>query len=694
MAQELDDRHHQRTEENIEKLRKSIRIWQTWEAEYEGLREELHSVGSDAAGSALEDVGKQFHAELLNQKEINLLLRDDKKQPRTSKQVIGLLSRRIEYVQSNIKSLQGSLRAEEEKLPTSQVLSAAQQKDEESFPLMEIREDLDEDDNVTSSSMTPASEAAPYIVEALKKAGVPGLQSPQKVKAPEQTVESRSEQGNLLEDLEGIPSAVEQGRHSPLKHSPDQTTSPSTSESDAKGDGRKAGRRRKSVTFADGTKQAPPTPTQPRPARDVQAAKAASTARRIKAEVRGSIDALKKVHEAGYINEEAFDRFRKEYVERMHNIPSTMDKEPIVQSGDSNVRQHNAIKEDTTPEKFDPVVPLDESPEDAALRKEMIQYNMNEVGAVVAQMDLDDEDPDDSASPGYSTEEGEHRGSSDEDENDWGLNTGRALTNDYIKEMQALEQKLKPVFEQIADPTPTVEALLQAEKELTVGPDGNPIKQISDNASTAKEKKAVRFAQDLRIQERPPSPRHETRKSPKVKRGLTPVNADVIERPVTGKGTPNTTMPHPSKRVSRFKTTRSPQGPPAAAPRKSPHLQVTASNGNQVKTPSLPAFTPPATPKMTPMGPPGQTHAPNVVERPYSEATVINDVSEPDEFDASLMRQELTMDYHRTRNRMIQRQGGFLANDDDEEQEEGPLVDENGRKISRFKAARLKGMDG
>lgn len=686
MVQELDDRQRRRTEENIEKLRKSIRIWQTWEAEYEGLREELHSVGSDAPGSALEDVGKQFHAELLNQKEINLLLRDDKKQPRTSKQVIGLLSRRIEYVQSNIKSLRGSLRAEEEKSPASQILSAAQQKDEESFPLMEIWEELDENDNVTSSSMTPASEAAPHIVEALRRAGVPGLQNPRKDKAPEQTLESTSEEASLLEDSEGIPSALEQGRHSPSKHSPDQTTSPSTSESDAKGDGRKAGRRRKSVTFADGTKQAPPTPTQPRPARDVQAAKAASTARRIKAEVRGSIDALKKVHDAGYINEEVFDRFRKEYVERMQNIPSMMDKQPLVRSGASHIQQYNATEKDATPEKFDPVVPLDESPEDAALRKEMIQYNMNEVGAVVAQMDLDDEDPDNS------TEEGGHQGSSDEEENNWGLNTGRALTNEYIKEMQALEQKLKPVFEQTADPTPTVEALLQAEQELTVGPDGNPIKQISDNASTAKEKKAVRFAQDLRIQERPPSPRHETRKAPKMKRGLIPVNADVIERPITAKGTPNATMPHPAKRVSRFKTIRSAQAPPATAPRKSPHLQVTASNGNQVKTPSLPAFTPPATPKMTPTGPPGQTHEPNVVERPYSEAAVTNDVSEPDEFDASLMRQELTMDYHRTRNRMIQRQGGFLA--DDDEDEEGPLVDENGRKISRFKAARLKGMDG
>ncbi|KAL8905943.1 MAG: hypothetical protein Q9207_002324 [Kuettlingeria erythrocarpa] len=692
MVQELDDRQRQRIEENIEKLQKSISVWQKWEAEYEGLREELQKIGSNAPSSTLEDVGRQFHAELLNQKEINLLLRDDKKQPRTSEQVIGLLSRRLEYVHNNIKSLLGFLRAEEEQLPVSQALVTDPQEAKEGFPLMDIKEHLDEEGNVISSSMTPASEAAPYIVEALRKAGVTGSQTPREDKAPEWTSESMSDERSVLDVPEASPSALTPGYHISPQFSPDQTTSPSTSESEAKGDGRKAARRRKSVTFADGTKQAPPTSTQPRPARDVQAAKAASTARRIKAEVKGSIDALKKVYDAGFINEEVFDRFRKEYVDRMDNMPSTTPKQSQVQPGASTNQQHH--ERDVIPEKFEPVVPSDESPENAALRREMIRYNMNEVGAVVAQMDLDNEDYDDSVSPEYSTEESGHRGSSDEDENDWGLNTRTALTSDYVKEMQALEKKLKNVSEQIAEPKPTIEALLQAEQELMVGPDGDQVKQSSGHTSIAKEKKAVRFAQDLSVQERPPSPRHDTRKAPKLKRGSTPVNADIIERPVATNGMLNATMPQTSKRMSRFRTTRSAQAPQAAVARKSSHLQVTASNGNQAKTPSLPAFTPPATPKSTPAGPLGQTHAPTVVERPYSGDVVTIDVSEPDELDASLMRRELTMDYHRTRNRMIQRQGGFLINDEGKEEEEGPLVDENGRKVSRFKAARLKGMDG
>ncbi|KAI4120669.1 MAG: hypothetical protein LQ338_006846 [Usnochroma carphineum] len=689
------DRQRQRLEEIVEKLRKSIKIWQTWEAEYEGLKEELQTVGNDASSSVLQDVGNQFDGELLNQKEVNLLLLDDKKQPRTSHQVIGLLSRRMEYVQSNIKSLRGSLEAAEDKLTASQALSAPQQKDEEGFPLMEIQEELDEDDNVISSSMIPASEAAPQVVEALRKAGVQGLQSHKQDKVPEQTSAPSTQNGEVPTEADKTPSALKQVSHSGPKLPSNQQSSPSTSESDNKGSDGKGGRRRKSVTFADGTKQAPPTPTLSQPAKDVQAAKAASRARRIKAEVRGSIDALKKVHNAGHINEEVFDRFRREYVDRLHNLPQTTSKPTLVQRQARSSQQHGPTGKNTKTEEFDPVMPPNESPEDAALRREMIRYNMNEVGAVVAEMNLDDEEENHSSSPEYSNEEGEHQGSSDDDENAWGMSTTRAVTSDYIEEMQTLEKRLKAGSVQNGHVKPTIEALLRAEDELVVGPDGNPLKRPLQGTNAPQERKAVRFAQDLDVQERQPSPKLDNGSEPGAKKASTPVQADVVERPVTANRPPNTTAPITPKKMSRFKATRSAQVQAAATPKKSSPLQITANNGNPVKTPSLPAFTPPATPKITATGPPGQTHAPNVLERPYSDDVISDNLLEPDEFDASLLRQELTMDYHRTRNRMIQRQGGFLANDDkEEEEEEGPVIDENGKKISRFKAARLQGMNG
>lgn len=39
------ERHRLQLEENISKLQKSLQYWQTWEAEYEGLKEEISGLG-------------------------------------------------------------------------------------------------------------------------------------------------------------------------------------------------------------------------------------------------------------------------------------------------------------------------------------------------------------------------------------------------------------------------------------------------------------------------------------------------------------------------------------------------------------------------------------------------------------------------------------------------------------------------
>lgn len=38
------ERHRLRLEENVSKLRKSLQYWQTWEAEYEGMKEEIQGL--------------------------------------------------------------------------------------------------------------------------------------------------------------------------------------------------------------------------------------------------------------------------------------------------------------------------------------------------------------------------------------------------------------------------------------------------------------------------------------------------------------------------------------------------------------------------------------------------------------------------------------------------------------------------
>lgn len=41
------ERHRRQLEDNVAELRKSLQYWQTWEAEYEGLREQLQGLGDE-----------------------------------------------------------------------------------------------------------------------------------------------------------------------------------------------------------------------------------------------------------------------------------------------------------------------------------------------------------------------------------------------------------------------------------------------------------------------------------------------------------------------------------------------------------------------------------------------------------------------------------------------------------------------
>lgn len=94
---------------------------------------------------------------------------------------------------------------------------------------------------------------------------------------------------------------------------------------------------------------------------------------------------------------------------------------------------------------------------------------------------------------------------------------------------------------------------------------------------------------------------------------------------------------------------------------------------------------PPPTTSQTPT-PPKSIHANTIVERPYSTTPTAS--ADPDDFDSALLKQEVKTEYHKMRNRMIQRQGGFTAPEDGAEV---PLTEAEGgpKKMSRFKAARL-----
>jgi unconventional prefoldin RPB5 interactor 1 len=54
-------------ETNIAKLRKALGYWQTWEAEHEGLLEELQKLGDNASAEEMYDVGISLDGEVVKE---------------------------------------------------------------------------------------------------------------------------------------------------------------------------------------------------------------------------------------------------------------------------------------------------------------------------------------------------------------------------------------------------------------------------------------------------------------------------------------------------------------------------------------------------------------------------------------------------------------------------------------------------
>ena len=322
-----------------------------------------------------------------------------------------------------------------------------------------------------------------------------------------------------------------------------------------------------------------------------------------------------------------------------------------------------------------PVIPEDESSEDAALRRQMLQYNMEEVGAVVAEIDLDD----DMSTPPYSEDEDEDD-TSVEEEDEHGRSTNIILSKEYVKQMKALETRLNASMIENVGPTATSEL---SRKDNSVGTIAN------SEADTTKSRKGsptkvVRFAADLDVQEAPIQ-------DDVVQTSSNPASTD---GPMFGNSVPS------KQKVSRFKSARSgnsqpphedelPQQP--SPPIKKDIEERTIPNGSVRSQPKPSAEPLPENrTREISTGPPDRPHADTIIERPFPSHSD-DPPPEPDEFDPGLLQKQVTSEYHRQRNRMIHRQGGFLAKEEEEEAEVpvDEYGNEEGRKVSRFMAARL-----
>ena len=577
------ERHRQLLEENIEKLRKSLLHWQIWEAEYEGLKEEILAAKTTPDREELLAIGRDYEGELVTQKELEDIL--GTKEARSAGQVVNVLDRRIDYVEQNVRTIQRQIETAEGKLAAASIISTPEVRNEEGLPLTEIMEELDEEGNVISSQLSTPGSMKPQLLEALKEAGVKDLPA-----------DTGSESVSAKEDQEAPRGTI-------AEHS-NKTPKPT----------------KKGVKFAEDTKPGP----------EMEKSK---TARRLE-------DIMK------------------------------------------------IAKQQEAPPSEPPVIPSNEPADDAALRREMLQYGMSEIGAVVAELDL--EEGSEWSDDGYDDT------SSLDDEDAFGRSTGKLVDDELRQQMLELEERLGVrAMHNVGKDAAEYDIVHEGIGRITINGNENvppPVDSAdkdtdpkADNQSpTTSARKSVRFSDNLDISSAPT--KSVSSSSVKKQRTAAPVG-DIVER----KAPAETIAPAPQKKASRFKSARA--APPTVL------NGPLASSSPSTTLPLHPAKSPTPKPFSTsiqfspaedtsrtvPTGPEGKVIAPTIIER---ETTTNMSPAEPDEFDPHLLHQEVATEYHKMRNKMIQKQGGFMKED---ESEIVPFTEEEGgpKKVSRFKAARL-----
>ncbi|KAJ9149727.1 hypothetical protein NKR19_g5496 [Coniochaeta hoffmannii] len=607
------ERHRQVLEETVSNLRKSLAVWENWYIEYSHLKEEVTTLPEQPPSpKSLARIRRDFTSDLITKKEINEIFgKNDLKKP---EQILSVLTRRIDYVERNVETLEKQLEQAENKLAASSVIAEPDGAvDEESgLPITDIIEEIDEEGNVVNFRLQTGGDVGPKVLEALKKAGVDPLEEPE-----EKDAEARESQ-----------EAPKERPQEPLAESKPEVQPVADSRSAAELQPKKA----------NGTAPAQETADEEPTQNDKKAGK------------RKSVSFAERLEVSEFSNDhDAEDQQMSRSAQRL---------EAIMQQA----RELENMPLDSA------TVPEDESEEDARLRRDMLAYSASEIGPIVAELEIDeggsdedDDDDDEDYDFDYTEDE--------ESEDELGRTKHSVITDDYIKRMQELEKRLgvESAFateraQQLEIP---VEGLGQIRVVRPTSDEAPKPTQASKPKAEKPAKKGVRFAEELDIaDDTKPTTVLPERPAPKKAPEVNPVSEVITERA----GSKPTAPPPaaPTKKSSRFKKDRAagahtvPLGPLNAPVR---FLDEDRS--------------------VAPSGPEGKTLADGVLER---EPTATP--KDPDELDAALLHQEAAVEYHRMRNRMIQREGGFNKEDDRvivplDEEEGGP------KKMSRFKAARL-----
>ncbi|KAK5166886.1 uncharacterized protein LTR77_007615 [Saxophila tyrrhenica] len=667
----------QALEASLQKLRQTLKHWQLWEAEYEGLKEEILLPGHDLDAAELTTISQTYGGDLVNEKEIRELAALDSDSPRSAKQIIGLIERRQEYVQKNIETVQRQFFDAEAKQEELAFAAATQSGGAEvGLPLTEIHEELDEDGNVVASRLSQPEQATAKAIEDLKKAGLtekdlegapkpisrpssedlkPAITNASPTAASSITVDKRPQSQPVPVSPIGDGSREEAERPSIRKKSVSFTADTKVAEERPRSQSREDGK--KSVSFNDKIAVMPAAP----PA-DTRSVSFSPQVEEIPAFPEGPLSPN-------------VPPMTADDVEKAKSLMAAGDEATDATESDASIAQGV-------------VIPQDESPEDARLRREMLDYHLNEVGNVVAQMELDEnfmdyDDDDDDAGSFHTTSEYPEdddtpyttgMSESEDSEDDTGRSKRAQITPEYRKQMEELQDRLignlgpAPKDEEVADADPDLDP--QDVRRLVIRDKRLSTSSVSSESSEKKAgvKKRVSFAEELDVAE-PGSPPLKAQKHHDGE-NVTPVAETISERPTTT--TPSTAPTQPASKPSRFKKSR-------ATPATTSEDDGTAS--------------PPATAGSVNDSEDARPLRTTLLERPIHKGSAAAPPS-LDNPDAITQRRELAEAYYSRRNDFIRQQGGFKANADDDE-EMGELMEETEdgklKKVSRFKAAMIKG---
>ncbi|KAA8894868.1 Prefoldin subunit-domain-containing protein [Sphaerosporella brunnea] len=648
------EQHRRRLEESLANLNKALDNWRVYSFEYEAFREELQALPEGATREQMLEVGKDVEGTLVDEREICSLLGDKVGIKRTRDAVINAVSHRIEYVDENIKKVQKQIDEAEQKIAHIFIISEPDFKNEEGLSVMDIQEELDEEGNIMNAWVNgkdPDAAVRTLDPEALLKLG------------------------KAVGDLEKIKKEVE------------------TKQSEAK----------QSETAISMEVDTP------------QSTEASKSIQSVSKDVPAKSPSPMEIDSAPAQNA-AFDSEEE-------------DKE---EEGGGYVRVTDD-PEEPKPEDWVKEVP-GESEEDMRLRQQMLQYNMSEIGAVVAELNLE-EDGDYYGYEDYSDhDEDEEEYSEEEDE--YGRSMQRVVSDSYRRQMEELEERLT------GKPPGSKQAAAQAE-----------------SAKPATGKKGVRFAEELDIAPTPPpapkpAPAQLAQTQPDQidfapdENDALPFLEKLLERQeITNAGpTPVVPIPpapvekpKPKPKVSLFKREKMAPSPlrqmetsqasttttetvketvketlketagetakeytikervvPTSTLSESITERTPGAPTAPVMAPSLPAkklsrFAAARAAAKSQPEPDPEPEEPKLMADTVIERTSTSRAKPPSEFDMDIHRQEVAMQYHKLRSKMIHQQGGFVETDED--RAIVPL-DEDGEKvkISRFKAARLRGV--